>query len=257
MRGGGYAARDEEPAMKFSYNAVWDDTVAMLKANGGLLAALAGVFLFLPSLLFGYIAPQPQGSEASLASLFGYFRENVHWALAVRLVNIVGTLAMLILLFARGGVTVGGSIAGSFHFFLAYLVASFLSSLIIGLGFVALILPGLYLFARLAPLGPIVVAESRRNPIDAIKRSFAVTKGNGWAVLGLLVAVVVAVYIVSFALTAVLGTLFLLTLGQKIGGLLVLIVQSAFAAALGTILIVLSAAIYRRLTASPSAAVAA
>lgn len=240
--------------MKFSYNAVWDDTVAMLKANGGLLAALAGVFLFLPSLLLGHLAPQPQGSEASLASMLGYIRENLHWALAVRLVNIVGTIAMLILLFARGGVTVGGSIAGSFHFFVAYLVASFLSSLMIGVGLVALLLPGLYLFARLSPLGPVVVVEKRRNPIDAVKRAFELTRGNGWSVLGLLVAVVIAGYIVSFALTAVLGTLFLLALGKDLGGLFVLIVQSAATAALGTVLVVLSAAIYRRLLPSGSAA---
>jgi hypothetical protein len=34
--------------MKFSYNAVWDHTVALLRAHLALAAAVAGVFIFLP-----------------------------------------------------------------------------------------------------------------------------------------------------------------------------------------------------------------
>ena len=39
--------------MTFSYNAVWEDTGRLLKAHGAQLAAIAGVFIFLPTLLIG------------------------------------------------------------------------------------------------------------------------------------------------------------------------------------------------------------
>ena len=41
--------------MKFSYSEVWADTVAMLRENLAIIAALAGVFLFLPTLLAAYL----------------------------------------------------------------------------------------------------------------------------------------------------------------------------------------------------------
>jgi hypothetical protein len=33
--------------MKFSYSAVWNDTVALLRSHGSLLLAIAGVFIFI------------------------------------------------------------------------------------------------------------------------------------------------------------------------------------------------------------------
>src|SRR4051812_38184352 len=45
--------------MSFSYNAVWEDAVRLLRQHAPLLAAIAGVFLFLPALLFAVFLPQP------------------------------------------------------------------------------------------------------------------------------------------------------------------------------------------------------
>jgi hypothetical protein len=241
--------------MNFSYSAVWDDTVRMLKANSSLLAALAGVFLFLPSLLIAYFLPQEQVQpDKAVANLIGYMATNIHWLILTRIVNMVGTLAMLILLFARGGVTVGGAIGGSLRYLPGYFLASVVANLMIGAGLLLFLIPGLYLFGRLTPLGPVVVAEDRRGPIDAIKRSFQVTKGKGWAILGLVLIVAIAGFILSFAVTAVVGAVLLLIAGKSLGGFLLLILQSAATAALSTVLVVLFAAIYRSLAANPSAA---
>ena len=46
-----------------SFTAVWNDTAAMLRANGGLLTAVAGVFLFLPPLLLSRLLPEPEQWE--------------------------------------------------------------------------------------------------------------------------------------------------------------------------------------------------
>ena len=69
---------------------------------------------------------------------------------------------------------------------------------------------------------------------------------RGWAVAGLVIIVVLAGLVLSFVVTAVLGTLFLLVGGRDgLGPLLVLILNSALTAVFTTVVIVLFAAIYR------------
>lgn len=237
--------------MQFSYSAVWDDTVRMVRANASLLLAVAGAFLFLPAVIVGFVAPQP--TEAATLEIFLAYVA-AHWPLllAVNFIGVTGNLALLILVLDQGRPTVGRAIGAAAMLLPFYFVASLLSGFIIGIGIVLLILPGLYLIGRLAVLGAVMVAEGRRGPIDAIRSTFAVTKGRGWAIIGLVMLVVLAFYIVNFAFTAVFGSLFLLLDhargGPGIGALLKLIMEGALGAIFSTTLIVLIASIYRRLT---------
>ncbi|HEX8262862.1 MAG TPA: hypothetical protein VF547_08310 [Allosphingosinicella sp.] len=245
--------------MKFSYSAVWADVMALLRTHASLIATVAGVFIFLPGLLVAYFLPQPQTQElARIGEVWvEYARLNWPWMLLNSLFNIVGSIAILRLIFERG-VTVGAAIAGALALFVPYFLTSLLSSVLIGLGFILLILPGAYLLGRLSPVTAIVVAERRRNPIDALKRCFELTKGHGWAVLGLLLLVAIPASIAIRVATMLLGILFVLVAGQDLGDLLVLIVRTAGAAALAALMLVLNAAIYRQLSQSrPEAAAAA
>ncbi|HEY0086508.1 MAG TPA: hypothetical protein VGB65_11425, partial [Allosphingosinicella sp.] len=170
--------------MKFSYSAIWADVIALIRRHGALVAAIAGVFLFLPGLLMGHFAPPPQVEEGAdvLAAMTAYWEANSHWYLLSALVGMVGTLAIMFLIF-RANVSVGGAIAAAAALFPFYFAASFLSSLAIGLGLFLLLLPGIYLFGRFGPLAPAMVAESLRNPLAALGRTWALTKGKGWAVV--------------------------------------------------------------------------
>src|SRR6185437_17138364 len=59
-RGAAMSDADEKgPDMRFSYNQVWEDTLRLLRENAALLAAIAGVFLFLPALLVAVLVPPP------------------------------------------------------------------------------------------------------------------------------------------------------------------------------------------------------
>ena len=237
--------------MKLSYSAVWNDVMAMLRPNVAVLAAIAGAFLFLPALLLGHFLPPRDPDPARpLAGMIEHIGANWPWHLLANIVNMAGAIAMLLLLLDRGGRTVGNAIGAAVLILPFYFLASLLSMLIVGVGLVLLIVPGLYLYGRLAVIGPVVVAEGLRNPINAVRRSFEVTRSNGWRVLGLVVLIALAGVIVSYALTAVLGTVFYLLAGQDTGRLLVLILNSLAAAALSTLLLVLSAAIYRALAAT-------
>ena len=241
--------------MKFSISAVWDDTVRMLRTNASLLLAIAGVFLFLPAVLSSYLAPPPTGGNEGVtpAMMMGYYADNALALLLVQLVGFIGNLALLILCLDGGRPTVGGAIRGAVVLLPAYFLASLLSGAIVGLGLILFVLTGLYLLGRLAVTGPIVVAERVRNPLTVIKRSFAITKGRGWAIASLILIVLVTYLVVNLAVVTVFGSIFLLldraAGAGGVGALLLLILQSVAGAAFQTVLIVLLASLYRRLVA--------
>jgi hypothetical protein len=236
--------------MKFSYSAVWDDTAALIRANAPLILALVGVFVFFPTLLVSYLLPPPPIAPADpLRAVVEFYHANWYWLLLEGLVVMVGSLAILKLILARGGTSVGGAIAGGFALLPFYFLASLFAGVMIGVGAFLFLLPGLYLFGRLAPLPAVLVAEGRRNPVDALQRTFALTKGNGWAIFGLVLLVAIPGLVVTTVIDWLLGIVLITVAGKALGLLLGTIVASATSAALATLLIVLYAALYRRLTA--------
>jgi hypothetical protein len=243
--------------MTFSYNAVWEDTGRLLRANGALLAAIAGVFVFLPTLLLGHFFPPPDlsGVDPALqAQLFRRFlRAGMLWYVLHSFVLMIGAAAMLRLVLGPR-TTVAGAIMFGTVLLPAYSVLVVLTNLIVFIGALFLLVPGLYLWARVTPAGAAMVAEDRRNPIDALKRSFALTKESGWAVLGLLLLVLIPGLVLILAVLTASGSLFILAAGQEVGTLLTEIVYCAMITALVLIFTMLSAAIYRALAAPEKAA---
>lgn len=241
--------------MKLSYSAVWADVIALLRSHASLIATVAGVFIFLPGLLVAYFLPQPEPGDLNrIGQLWGeYLNANWHWLILNSLIGMIGSIAILLLIFARG-ISVGGAIAAAVALLPAYFIASVLSSAAIGIGLFLLIVPGLYLLGRLGPLNAVVVAEAHRNPIVALRRCWDLTKGHGWAILGLILIVAIAAAIVVGVLTTLLGIIFILAAGQDVGQLLALIVRTAGNAAMMILLLVLTAAIYRQMSEGRSAA---
>jgi hypothetical protein len=243
--------------MNFSYTAVWEDTMRMLRENARLLAAIAGVFVFLPALLAAQFLPAPEASDPSrvFSDLIEYYSNAWPWLFLQSLVSMVGAAAMLRLVLVRG-TSVGAALGFGLMLLPFYFALSLICGILVGLGVVLLIVPGLYLIGRLVPAGAVMVAENRRNPIDAVSRSFAITTGHGWAVFGLVLVVALVAGVVILVVTVLAGMVFILAAGQDLGRLLTAIVSSALSAAFATLLLVLYAAIYRGLTGSASVSAA-
>lgn len=237
--------------MKFSYTEVWNDTVRMFRTHGSLLLAVAGVFFLLPGLLLGHFLPQPTGSgQDALNALLRHYRENWPWFLLANIVNLVGNITIYNLLFDRRGGTVGGAIGGALPLLPMYFVMTVISSLAIGGGLMLLFLPGIYLLGRLVIAGAAMVAEGHRSPIAPIRSAWQQTSGRGWAVAGMVLIVIVAGLLLSFVVSAIFGSIFILIGGREgLGPLLVLILSSAVTAVFSTVMVVLFAAIYRALSA--------
>ena len=246
----------EGEIMKFSYSEVWNEAVELLRSNATIVLALAGVFLFLPVLLVAHFLPvQPPEDVKELMRFYQeYFVANWHWLIIGRLIAMVGEISILLLFLDARGRSVGTLIAAALMLLPFYFLTSLLGGIMAGIGFLLLIVPGLYLIGRLAMAGPHVAAASERNPIAAITRSFELTKGCGWAVLGLLLLVWIAGAIIASVIGALLGIIFIAAAGQDVGAFLANIVNSLTQAALEVVVLALLAALYMRLRGSSAKA---
>ena len=78
------------------------------------------------------------------------------------------------------------------------LVAGILAGIAIGIGFILLIVPGLFLLTIWALIAPVIVIE-RTGAMDSFGRSRALVKGHGWQVF----AVIVVLLLLNLVLGAV------------------------------------------------------
>jgi hypothetical protein len=236
---------------KFTQNDVWAETLRLMRAHWAALIAIAGVFNFLPTLLVNHFYPMPEpASGTDVAAIFqqtmAYYRETALPLVLQSFVVMVGSAAMLRLVFARGG-TVGGALVYALMLLPVYSILIVLMNLAVGLGFVLLIVPGLYLWGRLIPAGPAMVAEDRRNPVDALKRGFALSEGHGWVIVTLYLLVMIPATILLLVIQQLSGILFILVAGQETGTFLAMIVLCAGTALVAALLTMLTAAVYRAL----------
>jgi membrane-anchored glycerophosphoryl diester phosphodiesterase (GDPDase) len=113
----------------------------------------------------------------------------------------------------------------------------------------------LYLAVRLLPLVPIV-ANSDHGPITALKRSFAMTRGNFWKLLGFVLLLAIAFLVAGVAISAVVGTLVTLAFGRpepwSVSLLLIALVGGLIQAAFVTIYSAMLARIAVQLDDAPT-----
>jgi hypothetical protein len=82
--------------------------------------------------------------------------------------------------------------------------AGILAGIAIGIGFILIIVPGLFLLTIWAVLAPVIVIE-RAGIFDAFGRSRALVRGHGWQVFG----VIVVLFLLQIVLGAIVQTLLL------------------------------------------------
>lgn len=241
----------------FSYSAVWADAGRLLTANLGLLTAVAGVFLFLPAVLEARFFPPPEGWTTTrdwIQLTQEHLGRNWPWIALSTLLNLLGVVAIYLLLLPGPRLTVGSAVARAIAILPFYFVLQLVVGLAWAIGFVLLIIPFLYLVGKLVLAAPILIAETPRAPFTAIERSWRLSAGRSWSITGLVVLVYAGALVLSMAVRIGVGILVLLTLGREgLGGLLLSILQGLVFATVSVVFTVLVAAIYRAL-ASPAAA---
>jgi ABC-type multidrug transport system fused ATPase/permease subunit len=150
-----------------------------------LLPAAAAVFLINAIVLYVF----DSGVLAIVASLVTMIIHTFYQGMVVRLVDDVrdGSLDS----------SVGDLFRGVAPVAVPLLAVSLIVGILVGIGFVLLLVPGLFLLTIWAVTAPVVVLEGK-GPIDALGRSRELVRGNGWSVLGLMVLLFVLMFGVSF-----------------------------------------------------------
>lgn len=101
-------------------------------------------------------------------------------------------------------VQLGAAISNAVALILPLIGLGLLVGLGVAIGFIALIIPGIYLLLCWMVASPVMVVE-RLGVMASMSRSMQLTQGHRWAILGLIVLFMIAYMIVAAVVGAILG----------------------------------------------------
>ncbi len=242
-----------------TFASLWEAAVASLRRDQALLVPVAAAFLFLPQLLLArWVGDLPVnqwfsgGNAARTLILF----------VPVVLASLVGQLSLTAILLGEGeGQTVSQAIGASAGRAAPALAANLIQALGFGFGLLLLILPGFYVLGRLSLVIPLIVSQTR-DPVDAIQRSWHLTRGRGLQVMAWFATLFLGFLLVSIAvngLAAAFGVVSAIAEGGVaeegrwgLGRWIFELMGGALSAGITLLLIAFTAELYRALRSLPA-----
>jgi hypothetical protein len=223
--------------MKLDMGRAWSQAMAMLKANRDLVLVMAGVFFFLPNLALVLMVPDLASQlpmtqaetdpRVMLDALLALYAKLWLPILAMVVLQGVGSLSLIALLRDPGRPTLGEAIKLGLVGFLTYLGAQLLLGLAIGVPggvlvagsaalspalavivILLLIVVVAYVAIKLSLTMPVIGAERVYNPIAALSRSWALTKGNSFRLFLFYLLIVIAGVVVVSVVQMIFGLVF-------------------------------------------------
>lgn len=260
---------------KLDMGLAWTQATAMVGANKDIVSVLAGLFLFLPlfvlmlSLLSGNIDFGPQGGEPNperIAEQINALLLSNWWGLLLVIIgNLCGGIAIIALLGDPGRPTVREVLALVPRLLLPVLgvqllvglatqvpslLTRFLPDLVEALLGLVLLPVTIYLTIKFSLAVAAVVLGGLRKPIEALGRSWQLTKSNSFRLFGFFLLLALVFMVIALILLLVMGLVFA-ALGERAS----LFGNAAFFAVVMSVFYTLSYAltvsIYRQL-AGPS-----
>ena len=245
---------------KIDLNRVWDDAKAMGAANKDLLAAIAGMFVLLPSVVGNLLIKQPVAirQQSSVAKdlpagetyrqLMSFYTDNWPVVLGLTIALAFGLLTMLVLLLRHERLTVGESLKAAVILLPGYIVANLVEGFAFAFSFLLFIIPCVYVMGRFSLLAAAAAAERRSNPVEQLQRSWALTSQNGWRIGVMFVILWLTAQIVNIVATTMVGLVGELVLPKDLADLVVSIVGGVVSAGFAVFVALLTAATYRAAT---------
>jgi hypothetical protein len=120
---------------------------------------------------------------------------------------------------------IGPCLSRAFGSLVPLALAGLAVGLLVMLGTIALVVPGLMIWTALSVAGPAIVVE-RLGTGAGMRRSRELTKGHRWPVFGAVFLTAIILNIISYVLTHVVGPIF----GQLANGILSLVLTIVFQA---------------------------
>jgi hypothetical protein len=257
-----------------SISRAWDDTKRIVAHDGRLIASVALALVALPTAVTSLIDPK------GAAGVSG-----PQWMLVVMLVASLAALAgqlALVRLALGPSITVGSAIAHGLKRMPIYLLSAILIVVVLmalaipfglalaalgvpvdaktmpltpGVTFVLLLFIALVVFiaVRMLMTAPVASAEDI-GPVAIIQRSWSLTAGHWWHLLGFLLSFFIGAVVALLAVSAVSGAVAALLLGpiepMSASALLVALVEALANAAITGLFAVMLARIYAQLAGS-------
>ena len=239
---------------KLDFTAAWNDALALLKGNLDTILPIVGVLILLPSIITGYMVPDPvidpAATDGGMTVLMQYFGDIAPWGILSGVLAIFANATIYALVFNSSRPTVGEAFAIGATFFIPMLLAGLISTVAIFAGLIFLIIPGIYLAIKFSLTGPAIVSENIKNPIAALSRSWALTKGNSLYILAFYLIIGIVGGIVLFVSTMIFSAIFGLVLPESAALFAALIVKSIFSVVFSVVFLFITIAVYRQLSAS-------
>ncbi|MDH7971701.1 hypothetical protein QH494_05855 [Sphingomonas sp. AR_OL41] len=249
--------------MTIDIRGVFLDAWAMWRRDRGVLLAVAGFFLFMPQLAVLIWIPRmafvvvkagenpspadPQVQAQAMAALAKYGPLMIGANLAV----IFGLLVILMLYLDSARGDVRGVMLAALRRLPAYFLLTMMvdAVAILGVTVLYLLLPALYVIGRLLLAGTIF-AGARVGPLDAVVRSFRMTRGRGLVLAGFATLILFAGELLPRPALALGDVLDRAPLANPVSALIIDGVAAALitVAMLGGVLVRI--ALYRRIGAS-------
>jgi hypothetical protein len=223
--------------MKLEMTRAWNDATRLLRASREVILIVAGVFFFLPYFAFMVMTPDPFSAPGAVTpadadALVKQFRDyysQIWWVVLIVLVlQAVGMIGLIALLTDRRRPTVGEALKTGASRMPSYIAAYMLVGLAMGavvmllaagaaatglaalatLALLVALIAWIVLFIRVSMVAPVLAKENVVNPLTALKRSWAMTRGNGVRLFGFFFLLVVTYVVLIMLATIVAGTLF-------------------------------------------------
>ena len=222
---------------------IWTATLAILRADFWTLFALAAPFTLLIDMALSQFGPPQPKTVAELTPQVGL--------ILVFIPALIGAVAQLAVahLAARPEAGARAALVAAFALWPVYLAALLLSAIITGLGFLLLIVPGLYVAARLYLVLPIAVVE-RLGPTAILQRSWALTADSAWTILWfflLTILFLLGASMLAGGVAAALGSVLTLIGLKAVGVFVASLVTASLAAVFSIATSVAATVIYLKL----------
>lgn len=262
--------------MKLDLNAAWDHAVRLIGMNREVMLVLAGVFFFLPYVLFLLLVPVPdfaalagpsgQASPVLKAAVNGFLADYWWAILLLALVQTAGGLAVMAVVGDPARPTVQAAMSRGARFLLPAVAAQLLTSLATTAVLIVAIVLGaltgsqtvagaaavfalpviIWLMTRLSLNGAVIAIEKTGNPVEALRRSWRLTKGNGLRLVAFYILLFAAFFVISQVLgllVRVITALPTANVAEIVGALLSSLIYAAIAVAASAVL----ASVHRQL----------
>lgn len=254
----------------------WKTATRLVATNRDMLMAIAGVFFLLPGLAFAVFVPEPQMAPGTppgemMEIIADTWTASMPLLILVTLLQMAGTVSMLVVMTDPARPTVGQAIRRGFMALGPYVLAQIMVGGALGMAFLLLVsaaaLTGVQALAafvviaafvamvwgslRMALVAPVLAIEAQRNPLQALRRSWQLTEGNSGRLLGFFVLAGLLFAVVYGLAMMLVGVVLVLTTDGSVQHVLTAAVSSALTSGALVYFVAMLAAVYRQLAGEP------